>query len=72
MSSFRSECLSAAEELGLTDHEAFARDIEAILTDVLAFIRSGRGDAYEAVNYVTRERGRVGSVAKRCQQAMQR
>jgi hypothetical protein len=57
MTAFRERCLSAAAELGITSREAFAQDMESLLAEVVAFIRSGRGDAYEAVRHVACKRG---------------
>ena len=59
MDTFRARCLKAADELGITDREAFAREMENMLAEMLAFVRAGRGDATAAARHVARERGVV-------------
>jgi hypothetical protein len=48
--------MRAASDLGIPP-EAFADDIDALMEDILYFISSGQGDAFDAVMHVARERG---------------
>ena len=52
----RANLMAVADDLGI-DPEAFADGIDEIVQDALYFIRSGQGDALDAVQYVARQRG---------------
>jgi hypothetical protein len=52
----RANAMALADDLGI-DPEAFAEDIDEIMQDILYYIRSGQGDALDAVQHVARQRG---------------